>query len=187
MRSELGQQVIAVKRLAVTFAEGDIQLVRHDQVTCLGTLKSRIMREVEDIKRMESAAQTGSDKGALLGGVIAFALGSLFAAARGRKDVPQFGARLAGSILSRAVPFGTVLIVAKKGGLPEDMKVIPLSRLARELNKSESEVEASLKHDGYRLMTPKTFAKVLDKMECGILDGSVSLPIVIDRIIEQIN
>ena len=187
MHSELREQTTAIKELAVAFAKGNRELAQHDQLTYLGIVKSRVMREVEDIKRMESAAQIGSAEGALLGGVAAFTLGSLFAAGRGRKDAPQFGVRLAKSILTRQVPFGTVLIAVGKGGLPKSLKVIPLSRLARELNKSESEVEASLKHDGYRLMTPETFAKVLDKVERGILDGSVSLPIVIDEIIEQIN
>ena len=187
MHSELREQTTAIKELAVAFAKGNRELAQHDQLTYLGIVKSRMMREVEDIKRMESAAQTGSAEGALLGGVAAFTLGSLFAAGRGRKDAPQFGVRLAESILTRQVPFGTVLIAVGKGGLPDDLKVIPLSRLARELHKSELEIEASLKHNGYRLMTPEKFAKVLDKVERGILDGSVSLPIVIDEIIEQIN
>ena len=187
MHSELRDQTIAIKELAVAFVEGNRELVQHDQLTYLGIVKSRVMQEVEDIKRMESAAQTGSAEGALLGGVAAFTLGSLFAAARGRKDAPQFGARLAESILTRTVPFGTVLIAVEKGSLLEGLKVIPLSRLARELNKSESEIEASFKHNGYRLMTPETFAKVLDEVERGILDGSVSLPIVIDKIIKQSN
>ena len=47
MSSELGQQVTAVKRLPDAFAEGDIQLTRHDQVAHLRIIKSRIMQEVE--------------------------------------------------------------------------------------------------------------------------------------------
>jgi len=112
MRSELGQQVTAVKRLAVAFAESDIQLIRHDQVARLRILKSRILGEVENIKRIESAAQIGSTQGAMLGSAAAFTLGSLFVAAQGRKDALKIGARMASSVLSRKVPFGTVLMVA---------------------------------------------------------------------------
>jgi len=186
MRSELGQQVIAVKRLAVAFAESDIQLIRHDQVARLRILESRIMGEVESIKRMESAAQIGSTKGALLGGWIAFTLGSLFMAARGRKDTSRIGLKLAISTLSKAVPFGTVLIAVGKGGLPDDIKVISLSCLARESNRSETEVEAGLEDNGYLLMTPEQFAELLDKVEQAVLDGFFSLPINIDKLNKQI-
>ena len=186
MRSELGQQVIALEKLSVAFVENDIQLIRHDQVARLRILKARIMREVEDIERMETTAQRGANTQALLGGAAVLTLGSIFSAAKGRKDALNIGARMAGSVLSRKVPFGTVLIAVGKGGLPDDSKIIPLSRLARESNRSESEVETSLKYGGYLLMTPDTFAKVLDKVECGILDGSVSLPIDIDEFSKQV-
>jgi len=186
MRSELGQQVIALEKLVVAFAESDTQLIRHDQVARLRILKARIMREVEDIERMESAAQMGSTKGLLLGGGVAFTLGGLFMAVRGRKDATHVGAKLAQSILTRAVPFGTVLIAVGKGGLPDDLKIVPLSRFSRESNRSELEVEASLKYNGYLLMTRDIFIKVLDKVECGILDGSFSLPMAVDEIIKQI-
>ena len=186
MRSELGQQVIAVKKLALAFSEGDIQLVRHDQVVRLRILKSRIMREVEDIKRMESAAQMRSTGDAFLGAGAAFTFGSLFLAAKGRQDASRIGLKLAISTLSKTVPFGTVLIAVGKGGLPEDLTIIPVSRFARQSNKTEPEVEVSLKHDGYLLMTPQVFTQVLDKVKREVLDGSFSLPINIDKLTKQI-
>jgi len=186
MRSELGHQVIAVKRLAVTFAEGDVQLIRHDQVARLRILKSRVMEEVENIKRIESAAQIGSTKGALLGGGAVFTLGSLFATVIGRKDAFNIGARMAGAVLSGKVPFGTVLIAVGKEGLPEDVKVVPVSRLARESSRSESAVVANFKNNGYLPMNPVIFTKVLDRVERGILDGSFSLPIKTDKLTKQI-
>ena len=186
MSSELEQQVVALEKLAVIFAESDVQLIRHDQVARLQIVKTRIMGEVENIKRLESAAHMGSSNAALLSGGAAFALGSLFAAARGRKDAAHIGARMASSILSRKVPFGTILIAIGKGGIPEDVKVISISRLAREANSSESAIEAGLKHDGYLLMTAEKFAEVLDKVEQAVLDGSSSLPVNIEKLNKQI-
>ncbi len=94
---------------------------------------------------------------------------------------------MAGSVLSREVPFGTVLITIDKQGIPEGVKVVSISRLARESNISESEVEKSLKHDGCLLMTPKAFAKVLERVDSEILNGSVSLPLGIDEFTKQIS
>ena len=70
--------------------------------------------------------------------------------------------------------------------MPEALKIIPASRLAREFSKSESEVEDSLKLNRYLLMILGQFAELLDKMECEILDGSASLPMAVDEVIKRI-
>ena len=186
MRSELGQQVITVRRLAVTFTENNKQLIRHDQVVRLRILNSRIMEEVENVKRIESASQISSTKGALLGSGTVFTFGSLFMAAKGRKDAFETGARLAGSVLSRKIPFGTVLITIGREGIPEDVKVVSISHLARESSRSESEVIANFRNNGYLSMTPETFTHLLDKVERGILDGSVCLPLARSKVMKQL-
>ena len=149
MCSELGQQVDIAKRLAVAFADTDTQLVRHDQVSQLEILRSRISSEVENTERMESAAQTGYTEGTLVNSGFALVFGSLFMKARGRKDPLKFGVQMARSVLSKTVPFDNVLIGIGKDGIPEDVKVIPVSRLARESKRSESDVVASLKRNRY--------------------------------------
>ena len=186
MRSELGQQVDIAKRLAVAFAETDTQLVRHDQVSQLEILRSRISSEVENTERMESAAQTGYTEGTLVNSGFALVFGSLFMKARGRKDPLKFGVQMARSVLSKTAPFDNVLIGIGKEGIPEDVKVIPVSRLARESKRSESDVVASLKRNGYLMMTLQVFTQALDKTKSEILDGSLSLPIKISEMTKRI-
>ena len=185
-RSELGQQTIVIRQLAFAFAKCDVQLVRRDQVALLRILKSRITEEVENLKRIESAAQMGSNDAILLSSGAAFALGSLFAAASGRKDAIHIGARMASSVLSKKVPFGTILITIDTQGIPEGVKVISVSRLARESNMSEPDVEKNMKNDGYLPMTPEEFAKFLERVDSEILNGSVSLPTSVDEVIKRI-
>ncbi|MFC1861252.1 hypothetical protein ACFLYL_03125 [Chloroflexota bacterium] len=179
MSLEVERQTVAVSELAVSFADGAQRQVRHEQASFLHSLKSRIMWKVENILRMELAAQTGSTKGALLGGAVALVFGSLFAAARGHKDVYKTGVELAILALNKDIPFGTVLIAIGKEGLPEDLRIIPVSRFARESKRTDLEVEASWKHDGYLLVTPEQFAELLDKVEREILNGSASLPMAV--------
>jgi len=181
MSCELGQQVAAIKQLVVAFAESNIQLIRRDQVTRLRILKSRIMREVKDIERIESAAQSGSIKGVWFESGVNLVIGSLLAASSGR-DPLDTGMGMVESVLSKKVPYGTILIAIHEKGLPDDLKIVPVSRFARESNKTESEVETDWKHDGSLLMSPEKFAELLDKVEHGILDGSYSLPVGIDRL-----
>ncbi len=45
---------------------------------------------------------------------------------------------------------------------------------------------ADFKNDGYLSMTPETFTQVLNKVERGVLGGSFSLPINIDKLITHI-
>ncbi len=183
MRSELQQQTIALERLAIAFAGSDIQLIRHDQVARLRILKSRIMEEVQNIKRSESASQSSANTRALLSSGTAFIFGSLFMAEMGRKDALDIGSRMAELSLTKNIPFGLVLIAIGKEGLPEDLKIIPVSRFARESTKTEPEVEVSWKHDGYLLVTPEQFAELLDKAAQAVLDGSLCLPIAVDELI----
>jgi len=187
MRSELGEHIYIAKQLATTFTENNLQLFRRDEAARLENLNYRINRDVEYIRQMESAAESGHVRGTLLCSVSTFILGSLLVRNTGREDFLKIGAQMARSIWNKTVPFGNVLISIGKDGIPEGVKVVSISSLARESNKSEAEVEASLKHSGYLLMTPEKFAKVLDIVKRGIHNGSVSLPIAIDEIIKQIN
>jgi hypothetical protein len=184
MRSELGEQAIAVKELAISFADGEQRQVRSDQATILRNLKTRILWEVENIRQMELAAQSSDNNITLLGRApVAFIFGSIFTATTRHKDAYKTGVKLAGSVLSKNIPFGMVLIGIGKEGLPEDLKIIPVSRFARESTKTEPEVEASWKHDGYLLVTPEQFAELLDKAAQAVLDGSLCLPIAVDELI----
>lgn len=186
MRFEIDQQVIAIKGLVDAFTKSDIQLIRHDQAASLRILKIRIMNEVHKIERMEASAQYGNNKGVILGAGAAFIFGSLFVAATRHKDAYKAGARFAASVLSSKAPFGNVLITIKGQGIPEGVKVVSISHLARESSMSDSKVETSLKHDGYLLMTRGQFAEFLDKMERAVIDGSVCLPLARNEVIKQL-
>jgi len=184
---EVEQQTVAVSELAVSFADGEQRQVRSDQATLLRNLKTRILWEVKTIKQMESAAQSSADNITLFGRApVAFIFGSIFTAFARHKDAYKTGVKLAGSVLSKKIPFGTVCIAIGKEGLPEDLKIIPVSRFARESTKTEPEVEASWKHDGYLLVTPEQFAELLDKAAQAVLDGSLCLPIAVDEVIKRI-
>ena len=186
MRLEIADQNKTIDELATSFNNNKQQIVQHDQIACLQTLRARILKEVEDTKRMESAAQRGSYQGNILCGLAVFAFSGLFAAMNNRKDALLIGVKAANSEMSKKIPFGSVFVAIGKEGLPEDVEVAPISRLARESNKSELEVEMSWKHDGSILMSPEEFAELLDKVEREILDGSASLPMAVDEVIKRI-
>ena len=108
--------------------------------------------------------------------------GSLFIAATRHKGAYNAGVGLASSVLSRKVPFDTILIAIGVKGIPKDVRAIAISCLARESNGSESDVKTSLKRTRHLLLTPDQFADLLDKVESGILDGAYSLPLTINEL-----
>ena len=138
---------------------------------------------MQNIEQTEDETEVGHNKTSLVKGIGAFALGSILFAASGNDEQPfksGLGHALAG--FSKEIPYGRVLIAVGKKGLPGHISIVPVSRLARESNKTEPEVEASLKRDGYLLMAPEIFGELVGKLEQAVLDGSLSLPINVDRL-----
>jgi len=171
------EQAAALEPLGDIFAQEAKRLFRHDQAVCLRRLKARVMREVSNTLEQETTASNAFTKTALVMGAAEFALGGLVAAMFRSRRVFSVGTHLAQGELSKTKPFGTVLVAVGHGGLPNDVEVVSLSRLARESGRLESNIEAALQTSGYLLMTPQTFSNVLDELKCKVLNGSLSLPV----------
>lgn len=176
------EQAAVLEPLGEVFAQEAKRLVRYDQAVCLRWLKARVLHEVDDIQRMETAASYGFTKATLITGMTKLALGGLAAAVVRNRHALSIGAYLAESDLTRTSPFGKVMVAVGRGGLPDDVEVISLSRLARKSDKLESDIEAALQTHGYLLMTPDVFSRVLTELERRVLNGSLSLPVTSDQL-----
>jgi hypothetical protein len=62
--------------------------------------------------------------------------------------------------------------------IPDDVRTVSLSRVARETGRTESEVRAALEGRGYRIMMPDEFLRLLDELKDKVLGGTASLPFV---------
>lgn len=172
--------LMAAEGLAHEFVAAADSVLRHDQAAILRSLKARVMAEVKDAQWREGSASLAFTESNLGWGLAAFPAGLLLGAAAGHKDPLATAAKMADSILGKSAPFGSVLVGVGKHGIPDDVKVIPLSRLARESKMSESQVRATLSSSGCCLTAPQTFAAAVDEIERRILDGAVSLPLSVE-------
>ena len=180
LRCRAKAQVEALGVLEKAFAQEAEHLHRGDQAQCLDALRARVTYEVSHIRRMESAASFGFTKATLITGLAKLALGSLMASAvRSQEDPLSFGVWLANTSFARTAPFGNVAVAVGPGGLPDEVNVIPLSRHAREMGKSESEIMAAIEAHGYRLLTPESFFRALDQLREHVLKGAATLPVAI--------
>ena len=134
------KQRSALELLTGVFANEAQWLFRHDQAMRLRRLKTSVIREVSNIQEQEIVASNAFTKTSLLMAAADFALGGLAAAMVRSRQPFSIGAQLAQIELSKIKPFGTVLVTVGHGGLPDDVEVVSLSRLARESNSSESSV-----------------------------------------------
>ncbi len=82
-------------------------------------------------------------------------------AVSGNSAPRQIGARVSRDILSKKAPPGNVEVAIGKQGIPEGVEVISVSRLAWESGRSEPEVRATLRKNGYSVMVPWACARMM--------------------------
>ena len=181
LQCQLRRQTTAVEELGGVLDQCATNVLRRDQAFSLDNLSARIMREVEDAQITEVVASNKFNERQLTRGVLSFAAGALFAAIAGQRDPLSRGARLIQPVLDQKAPFGTVLVAVGKQGLPDDVAVVPLSRLARESKKGEQEIRDILQESGCLLVEPEAYALFMDNLKRRVLDGSVSLPVSVEQ------
>lgn len=175
----------AGEELASALASTATNLTRRDQAECVRNLKSRVLAEVEYLVDMESSDKLAFSKGKLVSAPLSFAAGGFIGMLLHHKNPADKALKAAGETISKKLPFGTVVIAIGKGGIPEDVKVVPISALARESKTTEAEVRTTVIGRGYFLITPEAFATTIDKIEKLVLDGALSLPLPAKEFIKR--
>ena len=177
MRRQLKRQVDALVMLGDRFAREAQYQYQHDQARSLDELMKRVEQEIKDMKGMETAASIGFMKGAVIFSLAQFAIGSLLAAAIRSDEHPlSVGARLAESSLERTATFSNIVIAVGTGGLPYNVKTISVSKLARDHDKEDSEVIATLE-SSFHVMTIDNFFIILEDLKGKVLQGVLTLPV----------
>jgi hypothetical protein len=180
-----------LKRIKVSLAAGEelvgaladttTYLTRHDQAMRLRNLKSKILDDVKSLLDEESSAKSGFNKGKLLHTPLSFAIGGLAGVLLHHEKPLETGLNAAKSTLGSKLTFGTVLVAIGQGSLPDDVKAISLSALARQFWMAESAMRKTVVAKGYFLITPRVFAAAMDEIEHVVLEGTLSLPVSLNE------
>ena len=93
------------------------------------------------------------------------------------KRVSFFADHIFENPTSKERSFGTVLICIGLMGLPDDVRVVCISKLARESNRQESEVIKEMQEPGCLLFDEKVFSLLIDRLIDDVRDGRLRLPI----------
>lgn len=163
--------------LNTLFTEEAKQLSRKDEASRLRTLYRAVVEQLEQVKRDEGSASYGHSKARLvtsLGGLIA---GVAIKMTSKDKQLSAFSDHLLNNLGGKRQPFGTVLVFIGPKGMPDDVEVVSISRLARELNREESDVTNELQKHGFLLLGEKAFSLFIERLIDGVLEGQILLPI----------
>ena len=161
-------------------------LARQDQAAHLRSLKSKVLAEVKFLLDAESSAESWFTETKFICGPLTFAITAFIKDLHHHKNPADKALKAAGETISKKLPFGEVVIAIGKGGIPEDVKVVPISALARESKTTEAEVRTTIIGRGYFLITQEAFAATIDKIEKLVLDGALSLPLPVTEFKKRI-
>lgn len=176
MRQKILAETEAAKTLTRMLAARAQHIHRRDKARLLRKLLDRIMTEVKEAQEEESLAEYAFTRGRLISGGLGFIGGIVGAAINGNENPLRAGARIAGRSLSAISTFGKVLVAVRiKGSCLDEVKVIELSKLARESGKAECQVRTALENQGYLLWTPEHFSKVIGDLEQDALNGTLNM------------
>ena len=170
--------------LSAIFEEEANQLNRKDEASRLKALYFCIRRQLDWAKSSEDAASYGYSQANLIISLGGLAAGSIIKMVSRNKQLSAFADYLLKSPTNKERPFGLVLIWIGPKGLPDDVGVVSVSRLARESNREEPEVIDELRERGYLLLSEKAFSLLTDKLINDIQEGRLDLPVSMEELSE---
>ena len=169
--------------LTELFAEEAKRLSREDEASRLRALCHAVVEQLERVKRNEGSESYAQSQVNMKVSLIALGMSA------GRAMVSKNNrlSRISDSLKSAGIeklPFGNVLVCIGPKGLPEDVEVISISRLARESKRLESEVVNELQKRGYLLLSKEAFSLLIDKLVDAVRKGRLCLPISGEKLSE---
>ena len=184
LRCQTRHLTSVVLSLINLFAKEARRLSRKDEASRLEGLCSSIRQQLYCVKSGEDAASYGNSQASLLISLGGLAVSGAIKMVSKDKQLSAFVDYLLESPTNKERPFGMVLVCIGPKGLPDDARVVSISRLARESNREESEVINELQERGYLLFSEEAFPLLIDKLIDGVLEGRLLLPISVEKLTE---
>lgn len=183
LRDQARKLTSTALNLITLFAEESERLGREDEVSRLKASLHTIRQQAEMVKWNEDSASYSHSKSGIvlsLSGLAAFGIGMVSK----NKPISAFAQSLLESTQNNDSSFGNICICVGSEGLPADVKVVSVSRLARESKRQKFEVEQELQGQGFLLFTEEAFSVLIDRLVKDIREGRLSLPVSRDTLLK---
>jgi len=182
LRYQVRKLTTASLSLTNLFAEEAVRLNWRDEASRLKALHSSIRQQLDRVKSNEDAASYGHSKAKLIISLGGLAMGRISKVVSKNEQLLAFSDDLLNSLADKQRPFGTVLICVGPKGMPDDVQVVSISRLARESNREEPEVINELRIRGCLLFSEQAFSRLIDKLTRDVREGRLFLPISTEKL-----
>jgi hypothetical protein len=166
------------------FDEEAIMLNRRDEASRLKALYSSIRQQLHEVGRSEDAAEYGHVRVDMISSLGGLAVSGIVKSVSKNKRLSEFADYVFESPTCKEHPFGKVLICIGPKGLPDDVRVVSISQLARESNREENEVINELQEHGYLLLGEKAFCLLIEKLIDDMQEGRRHLPVSMKELSE---
>ncbi len=134
----------AVVSLSESFEAEAGRLTREDGAQRLKAIHAAVTEELEQARRLESAVSYEHTKAILPFEVVGFFAKIIMAATTEKPPVLKLVSQVCDTSTAKKPPYGTVMVCIGPKGLPDDVRVVSISGLARESNQPESEITQKL-------------------------------------------
>ena len=179
-----GKKLIETKLvLNDLFAEEETRLKREDEVSILRVVRCAIVEQLQRLKYIEASASRDRSRANLILFPVGLAITAMVS--KGNRSSAITDYLLHGST-NRQQPSGLVMVCIGPDGLPDDVRVVSISKLARESNRTESEIMNKLQDDGHLLFSEETFTLLIDRLIGHVCEGKLHLTVSRDKLAEII-
>ena len=163
--------------LETSFGTAQRELEWRKDARLLDALKEMVLREADGFESSEINAQSAAASTDLAFAPLRLAIGTLKADVAGDRHPLAAGLRAMADSLRQVRPAGTIMVAVGERGLPQDVTVVCISRLARQRSSTEAKVLHSLREQGYVLFPPEDFVEKLMFARQRVYQGKTALPI----------
>jgi len=176
LKEQLRERGFACKELDNFFATGAERMAREGDIKRLQNLTTLLKQHLVEVIQSEDSARCASleaDVVGSIGGLIVKGLGSAIA---GPAWGEAFEKDQTVRRTRRQVTFGTIMICVGKGGLPDDVHIVSISKLARTQNRSESAIILEIQESGVLMFKPDEFWQLIEESIRDIRKGGERVP-----------
>ncbi len=175
----LAQAVVSLNK---SFQNEADHLAREQGVQCLKMCHATVIKDLEQARRLEGILSYENSKNELklsfAGLAVRFITAAITENQKVRNSVNQFFDRSK----RNKRPYGTVMVCIGVKWIPDDVRVVSISELAREANRLESEVIQQLQQTGSQVFTESAFSSFIDKLVADIREGRLHLPLTGEKL-----
>jgi hypothetical protein len=163
------------------FAQEENRLKREDEASSLRAVYRAVEEQLQRLERTEASVELGHSQGNLILSLSRLAVAAMVSKSNRLSAMRDY---LLPEPTDRQQPFGLVMVCIGPKGLPDDVRGVSISQLARESNRLDSQIINKLREDGYLLFSQEALSALIDKLTGDVREGRLSLPISRDKLAE---